>query len=154
MNGKLCVSRADYTDIDNRKDSNSSCLKVDDDDGGGGGGESGGGGSGSGNVDGCSAGLVGFQVRFNSKYNKNTRILFCTTGLLLRRLQNPDFIQTITHIVVDEVHERQIETDLLLSLLKDQYKSIPRLKIIIMSATIQERLISRYVPNLEDLHAC
>jgi ATP-dependent RNA helicase DHX36 len=53
---------------------------------------------------------VGFQVRLHSRCGPKTRILFCTTGVLLRKLQQTDFLASVSHIVIDEVHERQVET--------------------------------------------
>lgn len=69
---------------------------------------------------------VGYQVRFESKPPKpDGSILFCTTGLFLRRLQsdlnnmgNDSFLDGVTHVAVDEVHERDVDTDLLLFVLR------------------------------------
>lgn len=69
---------------------------------------------------------VGYQVRFESKPPKpDGSILFCTTGLFLRRLQsdlanngNEGFLDGVTHVAVDEVHERDVDTDLLLFVLR------------------------------------
>lgn len=69
---------------------------------------------------------VGYQVRFESKPPKQDgSILFCTTGLFLRRLQsdlgnmgNEGFLDGVTHVAVDEVHERDVDTDLLLFVLR------------------------------------
>lgn len=40
--------------------------------------------------------------------NGRTRILYCTTGVLLRRIEEESYLNTVSHIVVDEVHERQV----------------------------------------------
>lgn len=69
---------------------------------------------------------VGYQVRFESKPPKQDgSILFCTTGLFLRRLQSDlnnegreGFLDGVTHVAVDEVHERDVDTDLLLFVLR------------------------------------
>lgn len=69
---------------------------------------------------------VGYQVRFESKPPKpDGSILFCTTGLFLRRLQSDlgntsgdSFLDGVTHVAVDEVHERDVDTDLLLFVLR------------------------------------
>jgi ATP-dependent RNA helicase DHX57 len=53
-------------------------------------------------------GSVGHVVRGSSAICKNTRLLFCTTGVLLRQLQCEGALDSITHIVVDEVHERNL----------------------------------------------
>ena len=53
-----------------------------------------------------------------SKRSKNTKLLFCTTGVILRRLQDDHKLKSITHVIVDEVHERQVQTDVLLIALR------------------------------------
>ena len=87
---------------------------------------------------------VGYSVRLNSRVSSSTRILYCTTGVLLRRLQHPDFLASVSHIVVDEVHERQVETDFLMTLLKENAPNYPHLRLVMMSATMQEGLFSEY----------
>jgi hypothetical protein len=52
---------------------------------------------------------VGYQIRLEAKRSSQTRLLFCTTGVILRRLQDDPTLQGITHVVVDEVHERQYQ---------------------------------------------
>eukprot|EP01034_Spumella_vulgaris_P021324 gene21324-27354_t len=88
--------------------------------------------------------LVGYQIRLDSRCSKNTRILYCTTGVLLRKLQSSDFLSRVSHILVDEVHERQVETDFLMTLLKQKLSSAPKLRVVLMSATMQEGLFTAY----------
>lgn len=52
---------------------------------------------------------VGYQIRMDMKRSAKTRLLFCTTGVILRRLQDDPQLTGITHICVDEVHERQYQ---------------------------------------------
>ena len=66
---------------------------------------------------------VGYSVRLDSKQSKETRILFCTTGVMLRRLLSDPMLSNTTHVVLDEVHERTIESDLLLLLLRELLRS-------------------------------
>ena len=70
--------------------------------------------------------------------------MYCTTGVLLRRLQQDGFLAQVSHIVVDEVHERQVETDFLMTLLKQQAPRHPHLRLVMMSATMQEGLFADY----------
>jgi HrpA-like RNA helicase len=90
---------------------------------------------------------AGYQVRLKARMGSRTRLLYCTTGILLRRLQSPGFLDKVSHVVIDEVHERQVETDFLMTLLKTalarQGTSCP-LKVILMSATLQESAFSQY----------
>lgn len=52
---------------------------------------------------------VGYQIRLESKTSSSTRLTFCTTGILLRRLEGEPTLPNVTHIIVDEVHERSEE---------------------------------------------
>ena len=54
---------------------------------------------------------VGYVVRGDSKICGSTRLMFCTTGVLLRQLQAQNALENITHILVDEVHERHLGTN-------------------------------------------
>lgn len=90
---------------------------------------------------------VGYVVRGDSAMNKNTRLLFCTTGVLLRQLQSEGALECITHIVVDEVHERQLDTDILLGLLKQSLKIHKHLRVILMSATLDADRFAAYWGN-------
>jgi HrpA-like RNA helicase len=51
---------------------------------------------------------VGYQVRLQANYGPETKILYCTTGILLKKLQDPAYLSTVSHIILDEVHERQV----------------------------------------------
>ena len=62
--------------------------------------------------------VVGYQIRLESKTSAMTRLLFCTTGILLRRLESDTELGLVTHVIVDEVHERSEESDFLLMILK------------------------------------
>ena len=88
---------------------------------------------------------VGYQVRLHSAMDPDeTRLLFCTTGILLRKLQDEHFLERVSHILIDEVHERQIDSDFLMALLKSKLTLFPHLRVVFMSATIQEKQFSDY----------
>ncbi|RZC37856.1 ATP-dependent RNA helicase DHX57, partial [Asbolus verrucosus] len=87
---------------------------------------------------------VGYQIRLESKVSAFTRLTFCTTGILLRRLESEPILPTVTHIIVDEVHERSEQSDFLLLILKEILPFRPDLKIILMSATMNAQLFSDY----------
>ncbi|KAF9531893.1 P-loop containing nucleoside triphosphate hydrolase protein [Crepidotus variabilis] len=89
-------------------------------------------------------GSVGYTIRGESKLTKNTRLVFCTTGVVLRRLSSGDMLQDVTHVVVDEVHERSMDGDFLLLELKDLLKKHPTLKVVLMSATINHETFIKY----------
>ncbi|XP_055610130.1 putative ATP-dependent RNA helicase DHX57 [Uranotaenia lowii] len=95
---------------------------------------------------------VGYQIRLENKVSSSTRLTFCTTGILLRRLQSDPILANVSHILVDEVHERSEESDFLLLILKQLLQKRSDLKIILMSATLNSTLFSSYfgdVPVLE-----
>ena len=87
---------------------------------------------------------VGYSIRLESKQSRETKIMFCTTGVLLRRLTEDPLLAKATHIVVDEVHERSLDSDFLLVLLRDILPHRPTLKIILMSATLDAGQFQRY----------
>ncbi|OWF52378.1 ATP-dependent RNA helicase Dhx29 [Mizuhopecten yessoensis] len=88
--------------------------------------------------------LVGYQIRFESKCGPNTHLVYCTTGVLLRKLQSDPVLQDVTHIVVDEVHERSVQSDFLLIILRRLLSIRNDLKIILMSATLDSDKFSAY----------
>ncbi|CAF2133734.1 unnamed protein product [Brassica rapa] len=95
--------------------------------------------------------LDGYQVRHQIIFTSdNTRLLFCTTGILLRRLAGDKTLKDVTHIIVDEVHERALKSDFLLIILKRLIekqscdKSSHKLKVILMSATVHASQFPRY----------
>ena len=95
---------------------------------------------------------VGYHVRFDAKIPPmGGSILYCTTGILLQQIQrDPDtLLEGITHLVIDEVHERDIQIDFLLVLLKRtvqqrqrEGKKVP--KVVLMSATIDIDLFANF----------
>ncbi|CAB0038307.1 unnamed protein product [Trichogramma brassicae] len=90
--------------------------------------------------------VVGYQVRLlNALPKQNGAILFCTTGVLLKKLQSNLGLKGCSHIIVDEAHERSVDTDLLLVLLRRAMKENPELKVVVMSATINANLFQDFL---------
>ncbi|XP_044519206.1 putative ATP-dependent RNA helicase DHX57 [Gracilinanus agilis] len=87
---------------------------------------------------------VGYQIRLESVKSSATRLLYCTAGVLLRRLEGDAALQGVTHIIVDEVHERTEEGDFLLLVLKNLLSKNPDLRVVLMSATVNAELFSEY----------
>jgi len=87
---------------------------------------------------------VGYSIRLESKKSNKTRLLLCTTGILLRRLQCDPDLASVSHIFVDEVHERDLNTDFLLIILKNLLQRRKSLKLILMSATLNADRFSAY----------
>ena len=101
-------------------------------------------------------GSIGYQVRFEAKLPEpHGSITYCTTGIFLKRMQSAlqdngsrSYLDDVTHVVVDEVHERDVDTDLLLVVLKrllaDRKLKGKPLKVVLMSATIDPTLFQQY----------
>ena len=96
---------------------------------------------------------VGYAIRGESRQKARvTKITFVTTGILLRRLQTSGgsseavvaALEDVSHVVVDEVHERSLDTDFLLVLLRDVLKRRQSLKVILMSATLDAAIFEDY----------
>ena len=87
---------------------------------------------------------VGYVVRGDSAICNNSRLVFCTTGVLLRQLQSENALDSLTHIVLDEVHERSLDMDILLALLKEKIASLPHLTVVLMSATMDAEKMGAY----------
>lgn len=88
---------------------------------------------------------VGYQIRMESKRTSHTKLLFVTTGVILRRLQDDPTLHGITHVIVDEVHERQWQIDfLLIALRRIILTTRPDLKVILMSATLDAKLFCNF----------
>ncbi|KAL4184891.1 hypothetical protein AMTRI_Chr10g227850 [Amborella trichopoda] len=95
---------------------------------------------------------VGYQIRLEAKRSEKTRLLFCTTGVLLRRLVHEPELIGVSHILVDEIHERGINEDFLIIILRDLLPHRPDLRLILMSATINAEMFSKYFGNAPIIH--
>ncbi|TQV99239.1 DEAD/DEAH box helicase [Cordyceps javanica] len=96
---------------------------------------------------------VGYTIRGEARQSKDTRITFMTTGILLRRLQTSggrveDVVASladVSHVIVDEVHERSLDTDFLLNLIREVMRiKKDALKLILMSATLDAASFINY----------
>ena len=87
---------------------------------------------------------VGYKIRLEGSMSSSTRILFCTTGVLLRRLTEDPLLSGVSHVIVDEVHERSLDSDFLLVLLRDILPHRPTLKVVLMSATLNALAFEEY----------
>ncbi|XP_068429476.1 ATP-dependent RNA helicase DHX29 [Clinocottus analis] len=93
---------------------------------------------------GSKASLCGYQIRMENQSGEWTRLLYCTTGVLLRKLQHDRHLGSLTHVIVDEVHERSVQSDFLLTILKDVVMRRSDLQLILMSATVDCDKFSNY----------
>lgn len=88
---------------------------------------------------------VGYAIRFEDRTSEKTRIKYLTDGVLLREsLSNPELNQ-YSVIILDEAHERSLNTDVLLGLMKRLVKlRASNLKVLITSATLDGEKVSRF----------
>ncbi|KAL8795002.1 MAG: hypothetical protein Q9195_002450 [Heterodermia aff. obscurata] len=89
--------------------------------------------------------LVGYAIRLESKISPQTRLVYATTGIVMRMLEGSGDLGNITHLVLDEVHERTIDSDFLLIILRKLMARRPALRVILMSATVNAKRFSDYL---------
>ena len=87
---------------------------------------------------------VGFRVRFADQVSDATRLVLMTDGLLLAELTSDPLLRRYDTIIVDEAHERTLNVDLLLGVLKRLLPRRPDLKLIVTSATLDVERVSRF----------
>ena len=91
---------------------------------------------------------IGYQVRFEKRVSRQTRILVCTEGVFLRRLQDDPFLENVAVVIFDEFHERSIDGDLALAMVQQVRRELrPDLRIVVMSATLDCRQVCQYLQN-------
>jgi ATP-dependent helicase HrpB len=88
---------------------------------------------------------VGYQVRFEQVVGPRTRLRFVTEGVLTRRLLSDPSLKGVDAVVMDEFHERHLESDLGLALLKGLQRTRPDLRIVVMSATLDVDPVAQYL---------
>jgi ATP-dependent helicase HrpB len=89
---------------------------------------------------------VGYQVRFDEVAGPRTRLRFLTEGILTRRLISDPSLAGVDAVVLDEFHERHLESDLALALLRRLQRARRRdLSIVVMSATLDAAPIAAYL---------
>lgn len=97
-------------------------------------------------LDGSSLGQrFGYAVRFERRFSEATQALVVTEGMLLRRLQRDPLLDGINVVILDEFHERSVEADLCLAMLKEVRQVRDDLYLVVMSATLQSDALARYL---------
>lgn len=88
----------------------------------------------------------GYQVRFDSKVSDATRIRYVTEGLLARQLRDDPMLEGVDVVVLDEIHERHIDTDLCLALVAALRSGRRKdLRVVAMSATVETGPLAEYL---------
>ncbi|HEY0077906.1 MAG TPA: ATP-dependent helicase HrpB [Pyrinomonadaceae bacterium] len=98
--------------------------------------------------------LVGYQVRFEDVSGARTRLRFLTEGVLTRRLLSDPQLGSVSAVVLDEFHERHLQADLALALLRRlQRTTRPELRIVAMSATLEAAPVAEYLGGCPSLRS-
>ncbi|GAA0285893.1 ATP-dependent RNA helicase HrpA [Psychrosphaera haliotis] len=87
---------------------------------------------------------VGYKVRFNDQVSEHSYIKLMTDGVLLAELQHDRYLNQYDTLIIDEAHERSLNIDFILGLLKELLPKRPDLKVIITSATIDPERFSKH----------
>jgi ATP-dependent helicase HrpA len=91
--------------------------------------------------------LIGYKMRFEDKTSPRTHLKIMTDGTLLQELKTDPLLEQYSVLMVDEAHERSLNIDFILGLLKNILRERPQFKVIISSATINSDIFSRYFNN-------
>ncbi|EIC20847.1 ATP-dependent RNA helicase HrpA [Thiorhodovibrio frisius] len=89
-------------------------------------------------------GLVGYKVRFHDRVRPESRIKLLTDGMLLAEIQQDRWLNEYDTLIIDEAHERSLNIDFLLGVLKQLLPKRPELKVIVTSATIDPQRFARH----------
>ena len=88
---------------------------------------------------------VGYHVKMENLPPRDySSVLYCTPGIVLQWLRNDASLQEVSYLILDEVHERNLETDFLMAICKVLLPKRPDLKLILMSATMNTKSFSEY----------
>lgn len=92
---------------------------------------------------------IGYHVRYDKKYTADSEIVFLTEALLARKLLNEDSLKEIDLVILDEFHERSLWTDLCLGIIKEWQELGSNLKLMILSATLDQYKIQNYLKDCQ-----
>ena len=95
---------------------------------------------------------IGYRVRFEEAVGPKTRVVYATEGVILKRLQREPDLRSVSAVILDEFHERHLDTDLLLAVLTHLRETRRRdLKLIVMSATLDAAPVARFLGDCPKL---
>lgn len=95
----------------------------------------------------------GYQIRLQSRLpRRQGSILYCTTGIILQWLRSDPLLSSVSHLVLDEIHERNLQSDVLLIIVKEMLNRRDDLKVILMSATLNAEKFSKYFDGCPMIH--
>ncbi|HKR66860.1 MAG TPA: helicase-related protein, partial [Thermoanaerobaculia bacterium] len=88
---------------------------------------------------------IGWQIRFERRFNDRTRLLVATEGILTARLQSDPLLSDFSVVILDEFHERSVHADLALALVKQAADARGDLAIVVMSATMDAEPVAQFI---------
>ena len=88
---------------------------------------------------------IGWHIRFDRRFTRETRLLVVTEGILTAYLQDDPLLSDVTTVILDEFHERSIHADLGLALVKQAWQARDDLRLLVMSATLDTSSVSAYL---------
>jgi ATP-dependent RNA helicase HrpB len=90
---------------------------------------------------------IGWHIRFEHRFGRDTRLLVATEGILTTRLQQDPLLSSFTTIVLDEFHERSIHADLAIALAKQAWRARADLRVVVMSATLDAGAVAAFLDD-------
>jgi ATP-dependent helicase HrpB len=88
---------------------------------------------------------VGWHIRFEKRFGRDTRVLVVTEGILTARLQQDPLLSDFATVILDEFHERSIHADLGLALARQSWRARDDLRIVVMSATLDVAPVAAFL---------
>ena len=88
---------------------------------------------------------VGWHIRFERRFTRETRLLVVTEGILTSYLQDDPLLSDINTVIVDEFHERSVHADLGLALARQAWSARPDLHVLVMSATLDTAPVAAFL---------
>lgn len=95
---------------------------------------------------------VGYNIRFEDVTSDRTVVKYLTDGMLLREAMTDPLLSNYSVIILDEAHERTVQTDILLGTIKDLLRKRPELRVVVMSATLEESKFQQYFAEAPLIH--
>ena len=95
---------------------------------------------------------VGYSIRFDDRSSARTRVKYLTDGMLLREAMDDANLSQYSVVILDEAHERTVATDILLGWVKEACERRPELRVVVMSATLEEEKFQHFFPQAPTVH--
>lgn len=90
---------------------------------------------------------VGYSIRFEDNTSRKTFLKYMTDGMLLREAMSDPTLSRYSAVILDEAHERTLNTDILMGLLKEVCRKRKDLQVVVMSATLDAGKFQKYFDN-------